>query len=254
MAFAFLNSLAARWQQRGLTHLLIPRGFDAFAQTAAPTEKPRFPAQETRKFSFQKAKNTRPDPKTAEPVRSGAEAPKQGLPPAGHKPEPLLPPQHWPAPWRDLLRTTRPGRVLWTYAGLGLDLTREDTPGRGERRAFLARMLQDLGYPPGTHTFWPVCLPDAPPDGRPDAALPPCPPAPEIFWAAAARLKARAVVVMGESVIEALGLHHSLAPLQHIRHGRHLVWGLWSMDELLSGHTRYKSMLAFIRTALPPAL
>lgn len=33
MAFAALNPLAALWRQRGLTCLLMPPGFDAFAPT-----------------------------------------------------------------------------------------------------------------------------------------------------------------------------------------------------------------------------
>ena len=188
MAFAALNPLAALWRQRGLTCLLMPPGFDAFAPTP-PTATAAAQAVPARDLAAPNQRRQNPP----RPVRSAATGPSDRDRPAATRPQQRaavhafpseavpapasavdapwrpLPPHVWPAPWRDLLGQTRPGHIVWTYWSLGPDIRDPATPGRAQRRAFLQRLLHDLGHPAGTHTFWPVCLP---PD--PDA-LPPVP-------------------------------------------------------------------------------
>ena len=177
-----------------------------------------------------------------------------------------MPPHVWPAPWRDLLGQTRPGHIVWTYWSLGPDIRDPATPGRAQRRAFLQRLLHDLGHPAGTHTFWPVCLPpdpDALPPVPEDTALgalektPPAPayaPAPDVFWSGARQLRARGVVVLGSVAGQAAGLPGGLRPLQQLRHRGQLVWVLWDVENLLAQEQRYASMLAFLRQAFVPVL
>lgn len=164
-----------------------------------------------------------------------------------------LPPHVWPAPWQARLKQTRPGPILWTYWNLGPDLCDPQTPGRMERRQFLQRLLNDLGHPAGTHTFWPSCLPPDP------AALPPAVPPmsdngfaanADVFWSGAAQLRARGVVVMGSAAANAVALPGGLRPPQQIRHRGKLVWVLWDVDNLLQFDQRYASMLALLREAL----
>ena len=181
---------------------------------------------------------------TAEPADQGK--PAAWLP---------LPPHVWPAPWQTRLEQTRPGPVLWTYWNLGPDMCDPQTPGRLERRQFLQRLLQDLGHPAGTHTFWPSCLPPDPAAlPSPDAADPQGQNAyvanPDVFWSGALQLKARGVVVMGSAAARAVALPGGLRPPQQIRHRGKLVWVLWDVDNLLQFDQRYASMLALLRDAL----
>ncbi|SDG04360.1 hypothetical protein [Desulfovibrio legallii] len=269
MAFAALNPLAALWRQRGLTSLLMPPGFDAFAQPDAPAARPT-PAAPQRPTAHRQ-----PPSRPARPERSRPAAPEHApqratvhafRPPAPDAPAATaeaawrpLPPHVWPAPWRDLLSQTRPGHILWTYWNLGQDIRDPDAPGRTERRAFLQRLLRDLGHPAGTHTFWPVCLPPDPdalppapagnPPGTSVAAAPAYVPAPDVFWSGARRLRSRGVVVLGSAAGKAAGLPGVLRPLQQLRHRGHLVWVLWDVENLLAQEQRYASMLAFLRQA-----
>ncbi|WP_374289190.1 hypothetical protein [Desulfovibrio desulfuricans] len=308
MAFAFVNPVSALWQRRGLTTLLMPEGYNAFAapqqeqartvhgnaqaaprpgqaystqpragqpvrerqpwqqsnpqQSAAgthgganqdtpPRQRPQTAGQPAPQAATPHHAAQKPDQRTA--VQPQSNEPRQGADqPAGSSWLPL-PPHVWPAPWQTRLTQTRPGPVLWTYWNLGPDLCDPQTPGRLERRHFLQRLLQDLGHPAGTHTFWPSCLP-------PDPAALPAPDAagvdqayaanPDVFWSGAMQLKARGVVVMGSAAANAVALPGGLRPPQQIRHRGKLVWVLWDVDNLLRSDQRYASMLALLREAL----
>jgi len=308
MAFAFVNPVSALWQRRGLTTLLMPEGYNAFAAPqqeqaravhgngqAAPrpgqaySAQPRAgqPARERQPWQQSMQQQSaagargganqdtppRQRPQTAgqpalqepgaqhaaqKPDQRSAVKPQSNQPrqsadqPAGSSWLPL-PPHVWPEPWQTRLTQTRPGPVLWTYWNLGPDLCDPQTPGRLERRQFLQRLLQDLGHPAGTHTFWPSCLP-------PDPAALPAPDAdgtdqayaanPDVFWSGAMQLKARGVVVMGSAAANAVALPGGLRPPQQIRHRGKLVWVLWDVDNLLRSDQRYASMLALLREAL----
>ena len=305
MAFALVNPISALWQRRGLTSLLMPDGYNAFAapqdsarvlsgggprvqatqthagqphpgqaqagvaQTSSP--RGRQPWQQSRQqgaVEDQAPANqnltspTRQQTASRTAPYSAADAASHAAEHAADKDKPAawlpLPPHVWPSPWQTRLEQTRPGPVLWTYWNLGPDLCEPQTPGRLERRQFLQRLLQDLGHPAGTHTFWPSCLP-------PDPAALPLPPSgaatdpqgqnayvanPDVFWSGAMQLKARGVVVMGSAAARAVALPAGLRPPQQIRHRGKLVWVLWDVDNLLQFDQRYASMLALLRDAL----
>ena len=297
MAFALVNPVSALWQRRGLTSLLMPDGYDAFAapqdsartlsgngprvqpaqahagqsqpgasQAAQPRE--RQPWQQSRQQTNQgqpsqtQAHQTRQQARPQQqaqanyPVTAEHTAQNSGQNTSEHAKAAAwlpLPPHVWPSPWQTRLEQTRPGPVLWTYWNLGPDMCDPQTPGRLERRQFLQRLLQDLGHPAGTHTFWPSCLPPDP------AALPTAEPQvldsaymanPDVFWSGAMQLKARGVVVMGSAAARAVALPGGLRPPQQIRHRGKLVWVLWDVDNLLQFDQRYASMLALLRDAL----
>lgn len=300
MAFALVNPVSALWQRRGLTSLLMPDGYDAFAAPQEPARAlsgngPR--VQPAHALAGQpQARQAQPNSQTSQPrERQPWQQSRQQTPPGqthqtqanqgqanqarpqarpqqqgqaqGHSPVPgeqatdhakpaawlPLPPHVWPSPWQTRLEQTRPGPVLWTYWNLGPDMCDQQTPGRLERRQFLQRLLQDLGHPAGTHTFWPSCLPPDP------AALPTAEPQgqdsaymanPDVFWSGAMQLKARGVVVMGSAAARAVALPGGLRPPQQIRHRGKLVWVLWDVDNLLQFDQRYASMLALLRDAL----
>lgn len=304
MAFALVNPVTALWQRRGLTSLLMPHGYDAFAAPQEPMAAPsgsrparvhsaQPPAahpqagqpqagQPRQRQSWQQSRHQtgetpasggQPDqnaarqqarPQNPAQAHTGRAPGHPAVQPAPQHAEQLteqgkpaawlpLPPHVWPAPWQTRLTQTRPGPVLWTYWNLGPDLCDPQTPGRLERRQFLQRLLQDLGHPAGTHTFWPSCLPPDPdalpePDGTPgqNAYMA----NPDVFWSGALQLKARGVVVMGSAAAHAVGLPGGLRPPQQLRHRGKLVWVLWDVDNLLQFDQRYASMLALLREAL----
>lgn len=263
MAFTLINPVNALWQRRGLSCLLMPEGFNAFAarQTCeahlepanqATGEKQHRPPRPLAKTSAIPRAAQAKTPTTAPAFGKTVAAQEPRRPDLWHP----LPPHAWPEPWRGRLKQTRPGLVLWTYWNLGPDLSDPQVQGRKERRVFLQRLLQDLGHPAGTHTFWPACLPqgpEAPPsslttehDGY--AANQ------DVFWSGVHQLKARGVVVMGSAAATAVGLQGGLRPPQQIRHRGRLIWVLWDVDNLLHFEQRYASMLAFLRQGMIPVL
>lgn len=279
MAFALVNPVSALWQRRGLTTLLMPEGYDAFAAPQQEASRGASANAQGQTHAAQPARERQPwqqSPQLASPAPN-REAQAQRRPHMSTGPDAAqaanrtapyadpvaeqgkaaawlpLPPHVWPAPWQARLKQTRPGPVLWTYWNLGPDLCNPQTPGRMERRQFLQRLLNDLGHPAGTHTFWPSCLPPDP------AALPPAVPPmsdngfaanADVFWSGAAQLRARGVVVMGSAAANAVALPGGLRPPQQIRHRGKLVWVLWDVDNLLQFDQRYASMLALLREAL----
>ena len=299
MAFALVNPVSALWQRRGLTSLLMPDGYDAFAapqdsaralsgngprvqpahahagqsqpgasQPGQPRERQTWQQSRQQATSGQtnqtQANQARQQAQAHAPVPTEHAAQNTGQHTGQHTGDQAtdhakaaawlpLPPHVWPSPWQTRLEQTRPGPVLWTYWNLGPDMCDPQTPGRLERRQFLQRLLQDLGHPVGTHTFWPSCLPPDP------AALPTAEPQvqdcaymanPDVFWSGAMQLKARGVVVMGSAAARAVALPGGLRPPQQIRHRGKLVWVLWDVDNLLQFDQRYASMLALLRDAL----
>ena len=299
MAFALVNPVSALWQRRGLTSLLMPEGYDAFAaqqqaaslaasgnahaqpradqaarerqpwqQSGQPQRRPPVNASQdaappaSRAADAAKGEDRARPPQAraraaSAPDRAPASTPVSGLSAdseAGKGAAWLpLPPHVWPTPWQTRLEQARPGPVLWTYWNLGPDLCDPQTPGRLERRQFLQRLLNDLGHPAGTHTFWPSCLPPDP-DALPGAVPPMSDKGyaanADVFWSGAAQLKARGVVVMGSAAASAVALPGGLRPPQQIRHRGKLVWVLWDVDNLLQFDQRYASMLALLREAL----
>lgn len=117
-----------------------------------------------------------------------------------------------------------------------------------DRRDFLRRMIRDLGYPAGTHTFWPVCLP---PQDAPDA---PEQESADAFWAGLRLLRARGAVIMGSAAARAAGMPAGLRPLQSLFFHGFRVFILWDMANLVRQEQRYGKILEFLRVSLRPLL
>lgn len=225
----------------------IPSGgrmADRMAQRARHNADPAAPPQSA----------ANPDPRRETPAqahnayRYGAQpsAATRPMPPAS-PPAPILPPEHWPRPWRERLKATKPGPVVWTYWALGEDLC--GTPD-AERRALLRRLLGDLGHPAGTHTFWPAALPPASATGPVEASM--LEAHAQVFWAGVDMLKARALVVMGSPAVKALELPPRLRPFQQTRHNGRLVVVLRDVDFLVAESHHYDATREFLRQALAP--
>lgn len=263
MAFAYLNPQSVPWQRLGVRYLLAPgdlppelslaaeqervspvvgrgsaprtgvrpplRARDGSQDAGMPSRASVPAAPSARSHSPSPAHLRTPQPRPA-PASGGAEQTWQPLAPA-----------LWPAPWQERLARTRPGQVAWTYWQLGGDLCNEQQAGRSERGAFFRRILQDLGHPQGTHTFWPVCLPDGRGEAQANA---------DVFWSGLQALRSRGVIIMGSVAARAAGLPGRLEPLTHRMFRGRLVWILRDVDNMLGDETRYSQMLAFLRKAL----
>ena len=149
------------------------------------------------------------------------------------------PVEEWPASWLALKnRRPLPPRplVLWTYAGLGEDLT--GTPDDVRRRV-IVRMLMELHHPGGTHVFWPCGLAgEKPEDG------------PALFWSGVRLLNPRVLLLFGSDARDALSMPKTLLPFCQERvHGR-LVIQLPRPQSLAADEASFKRALAFLSRLL----
>ncbi len=144
----------------------------------------------------------------------------------------------WQHLWKKLNMDAHP-RVVWTYAGLGEDLTGTAST---ERRAVMAHILKGLGHPRGTHGFWPYVLPGTEPE-------------PDIFWSALSMAGTRAVLVFGSEARDALFLPKTLRPYcQEIFQGR-MVIQLQRPESLYSDEAGLRKLVlnltSLLRRCLP---
>lgn len=153
--------------------------------------------------------------------------------------------EQWPVAWRDLLSRTAPGApLLWTYWALGDDLCgRPDA----QRRQLLRHILGALSMPRGTHSFWPVALPDPAPDA--DGALKADAP---LFHAGLQRLAPRCVLLMGSRALKTAAPGLALRPFQQVHHRGRLFIVLPDMDMLLQDPARAEALIAYLRPTLGP--
>lgn len=274
MAFAYLNPQSAPWRRLGVHYLLAPadlppelsltveeegmpsagrapvsRGGGQIPSRPRRGEQggglpPRATAPTAPTASSAPSAPSAPSARPSSRASASASAPpSRPVPAAGATEEAWRPlaPALWPAPWQERLARTRPGQVAWTYWQLGGDLCHAQQAGRSERGAFFRRILQDLGHPQGTHTFWPVCLPDADGEARANA---------DVFWSGLQALRSRGVIIMGSAAARAAALPGRLEPLTHRMFRGRLVWILRDVDNMLGDEARYAQMLAFLRNAL----
>ena len=263
MAFAIVNPLAALWKGRGLSCLLLPVDCNVLSTltniTRPSQEKTKADTEPHERRTFSQTTTAKGSNTTKNFAKKTKEStsntdiqtrPKTTNTLSGPASVQHLPPDAWPAAWQQRLAQTRRGRIVWTYRDLGLDLCDARTEGRQERSLFLRQLLRDLGHPPGTHTFWPVCLPlpqnSATPEKEKDVYMANA----QIFWSGVHCLEARGVVIMGSAAAEAAGLRQKFQPLQQILHNGHFVWMLWDVDTIINLEQRYNSVLAFLKNSL----
>ena len=149
------------------------------------------------------------------------------------------PVEQWPASWLALKnRRPLPPRplVLWTYAGLGEDLT--GTPDEVRRRV-IVRMLMELHHPGGTHVFWPCGLAgEKPEDG------------PALFWSGVRLLNPRVLLLFGSDARDTLSMPKTLLPFCQERVFGRLVIQLPRPQALAADEASFKRALAFLSRLL----
>ncbi len=146
------------WHQTGITWLLFDEatisrikestGRNLPWVTPAPVPvipKNKTPDQEHRPAAAQ------PEP---EAVRATAQAVARQI---------STDPSLWPGYWLTLLRKTpQKPQIVWTYPSLSRDIS---GTADAAHRAFLQRLLKDMGLPRGANAFWPLNAYPYPQDG-----------------------------------------------------------------------------------------
>lgn len=233
VAFANSDLLSRLWLNRGLATLL--------REEALPPELSLLTGKEPGLGAGQVQRH---EMQGRFPQRRAAPPPKQAPQTAPKPPKTVHVPhvsavqsQPWPAIWQTLLGRVKQGHVVWTYRLLGSDLLQKQSPGLAERRAFLTRILKESPvYPQGTHTFWPYQLPEAAP-------------CPELFWSGVSRLKAEAVMILGQEAGLAL-LGKTVVPYsQHHARGCHVVV-FQDIQDLTQNLSLYGEMQKMLRDIL----
>lgn len=249
MAFAYLNLPGRIWQANGLNYILSagqpglnPESRDSASVIGAkaPNERPqtRPAAQGLQKSGSMDS----PGQKSARDI----------APSRIWKPLPL---EKWPAQWQRQLSRTRKGRFAWTYMDLGADLLssnfENDGSGsqeearklRGQRAQCLRKIFADLGHPAGTHTFWPIAIPDNA-DSNEEPVNTDC------FWSGLERLECRGVIIMGSPAAYAAMGTKDLKPLSQLFKFGKLVWILWEAHVLGANPVVYSKAITFLRRSL----
>ncbi|MDR2055004.1 MAG: hypothetical protein LBQ10_03930 [Desulfovibrio sp.] len=227
MAFKTLNFYGALWQGQGIDWLLLP---DKPAQ-------PWFVSPARRQRPASSLTGQKP---AGNPAQRKKDRPRNIAGPAAWQP---VPRNLWPDPWQERLAATRRGRVVWTYWELGQDICRQPN---ALRRNFFQRLIADLAHPAGTHTFFPVCLPQARAQDAPSAVMHDA----GIFWSALRLLGARGLLVMGAEAVKILGLEKDMPLWSMARQHGFFVWRLPEADVVVNEEKLYPALLEFLRAAL----
>lgn len=205
----------------------------SYAQ-GAPQTKPASPVPQARQAAPQPsapARQAAPAPAAERAVRQPSSAAIFQTPGA-------LPVEAWPAGWLALKdRRPLPSRplVLWTYAGLGEDLT--GTPDR-DRRQVVVRMLTELRHPGGTHVFWPFSLAGEAPQGA------------SLFWSGVKLLDPRVLLLFGSDTRDALAMPKTLLPFCQERVYGRLVIQLPRPQALAADEASFRRAQAFLANLL----
>lgn len=239
MAFADLSANAAIWKSAGLKYIYYPDGLPAnsapprLASPRVDENKKRFalPPSQARAAAAEKTASATPATEARKPA-----------------PWTFVSQDSMPDAWRRSLNKINKGSVAWTYMELGsdlisssLELTEEEKKRFAARRGFIARILKDLGHPPGTHTF----LPPAP--GVWNASNF----AADYFFSSLRILNCRGLLVFGSAVGGILFPEKRLRPLVSWTHGDLFVWVLRDINVLSEiDSPYYNESLAYLRDAL----
>jgi len=249
MAAASVNRLCAptrlALKQAGLEYLLFDEAQARALRESTQEAGGRFASPGVRALASQSsaAAQTPQSPARDKGAKSDAQAPPHECAPRLEKQPPTNASDValWPVDWRERLAKTRSAPVLWTYWELGRDLCGAPDP---QRRELLQDLLQELGHPPGTHSFWPVALPGR--DGELEANAP-------VFWEGVRLLHSRAIMIMGPHVLPSLALPDNLLalrPFQQRRHQGSSLIVLPAPDMLIRAKRRMQALREFVRQSL----
>lgn len=237
MAFASLNLSARIWKAAGLRCILSQEDLPAWSKPEPPQRAPENKGKLARKPLSQNMGAEKKAGGTEEaPQKSGG----------GWKPIPI---DAWPQIWRQQLARVKKGRFAWTYMRLGADmtagLTNSGSSGRaGEtsaRRECLRRLLRDLNHPAGTHTFWPIALPEAEKELVANTGC---------FWSGLHELGCRGVIIMGSGAAWAAMGTKDVRPLDRLFKYGKLIWIIHDPLLINSDPVKYDKALAFLRRSL----
>ncbi len=151
-----------------------------------------------------------------------------------------VPMEQWPHTWQERFRQTKPARVVWTYDTLGHDLCGQAS---NTRRELLRDILKDLGHPSGTHSFWPISLPDG---NEPQNLITNVP----VFWAGVRQLEARVLIVLGQSAATTLGYQAYDAPFKEFKSQDKLVFLTRDIETLIKKDHSYTLIIQYLRSHL----
>ncbi|MBQ7607194.1 MAG: hypothetical protein IJU76_04420 [Desulfovibrionaceae bacterium] len=239
MAFRIVDARARLWQARGL-HYLLGEQKNALltygvrqARSFAPEARPVRPVRPA--YQYQGQSSARP----AQVRRPEAPVAKK---PVEQKTDfEVVPFEKWPEAWQKIGLSAKPGNVAWSYPYLGYDLGGVETTDRTIRREFFIHIFSEKPpYPLETYTFWPYALPNE--HGELVTNLP-------IFLAGLVRLKAQAVILLGEEAgLQVLSMG---TPYSH----RNLPHGIGAMvfqdiAKLRESDQLYKRMMGMVRTLM----
>lgn len=264
MAFEFVNAQGRIRELAGLAFILYPHPVESKAKDgekrSAPVPETRFGTGQGRPWQG-RTMGERPAGASA-PVSSPVPGsgygqalgqtqarrppmrPERGSEPVRQAPRPAARPQPqpvqrpapvaearpdvvatWPEGWQKLFARTRPGKVAWTYYGLGHDLCGQANKARSKK---LSELIAYLAMPKGTHTFWPIGLPARDEDGNTILALDR-----EIFWQGLQLLNVRMLIIMGSPAARAVGIQGPISPTMPMRPINGMLTLLtWDIDDL----------------------
>ena len=150
----------------------------------------------------------------------------------------------WPEGWQKLFARTRPGKVAWTYYGLGHDLCGQANKARSKK---LSELIAYLAMPRGTHTFWPIGLPALDEDGNTILAIDR-----KIFWQGLQLLNARMLIIMGSPAARAVGIQGPISPTMPMRPINGMLTLLtWDIDDL-DNEDHFSRTRNYLRQTLTP--
>lgn len=265
MAFAYLNPQGRIWQANGLNYLLFPQDLppeDSLCSVKAlhPDIPQKTPASNkspssSRHYSSPRPLGSREQGSVHAPDLdlSGQENKRPKARSDNSSGWQASSPESWPGLWQEQFQRTHKGLFAWTYMDLGMDLLsaakggKEDTVAsdmslRKLRSQCLRKLFADLSHPVGTHTFWPVALPDE------DRET--CLPNLDCFWSGLDHLNCRGVIFMGKKAASAAMGTDDLKPLtQQFKFGK-LVWILWEPQEIARNLKVYNTVLPFLKRSL----
>ena len=232
------------WQGRAMGE----RPAGASAPVSRPVPGPRFGSGSGAVSSqAQTRPSMRPGPASA-PVRQ-APAQATARPQPAPRPAPVAETRQelvatWPEGWQKLFARTRPGKVAWTYYGLGHDLCGQANKARSKK---LSELIAYLAMPRGTHTFWPIGLPALDEDGNTILAIDR-----EIFWQGLQLLNARMLIIMGSPAARAVGIQGPISPTMPMRPINGMLTLLtWDIDDL-DNEDHFSRTRNYLRQTLTP--
>ena len=258
MDFTDLSPTEAFWQSRGLKYLLTSEDLPEILAFTAYAAMPRASVRKQKAYGAYTKREQSHSFKTKDiEGKNIAYNVVECKIKSGEKNNGRISQDALPKVWADLLQKSRPGRIAWTYYQLGADLL-DSTQGvlpaakdMGEntleqRRGLLKRFIQELGYPSGTHTFWPHHLSeDFYGDDSDSIAR-----EHDYFWRGISHLGCRYLIVLGSDSAAALFPKQKMEAKMKLFMNGLLIYFIGDIPSLLNNTIFFQSEVNFLKTEL----